>query len=390
MDITHLKIVEEDKILSPVQKEFNRLNAQIEKIRKDIEILPAKIKIIRDFQFERLNPVKERQQKLKIEFLKKLDFMYETTKLTSNQKEDLANIILEDASELKITMLHHPDIGEIKEIHDKYSKVLYTEKELNEMKADEKGMLKSISEVFFGLDMEGFEDVPEDEYEDFFRQKVDEKITEEQEEQEYWKANQQNFGSKTKKNAAQQKRDEEKKAESDVSLKTLREVYTDLVKKLHPDREKDEKLRLEKTEQLKLVTEAYERKDLATLLVMQIQWLQHTGKDPKKQPDDVLARYNRVLKMHITKLEQEFRELLRRPLPFDNNFESFHMLKKTERAIRNALARQEREMKMELDYNESRFVRIHKVSGLKQYIMERVAEVDMDDLFLDMFSSGRF
>jgi len=141
---------------------------------------------------------------------------------------------------------------------------------------------------------------------------------------------------------------------------------------------------------LKLVTEAYERKDLATLLVMQIQWLQHTGKDPKKQPDDVLARYNRVLKMHITKLEQEFRELLRRPLPFDNNFESFHMLKKTERAIRNALARQEREMKMELDYNESRFVRIHKVSGLKQYIMERVAEVDMDDLFLDMFSSGRF
>ena len=392
MNIARLKISEKEKVLSPVQKEFNRLNAQIEKIRNDIEKIPVKINIIRDFQFERLNPVVEQQKNLKIEFFKRLDFMYETCKLTPNQKEDLASIILEDVNYLiGLEMPHHPNISEVKEIQDKYSKILYTDKELEQMKTEEKDMLKSVSEMFFGLDMEGFEDVSEEEYADFFQQKMGERIAEEQEEQEFWEAQQQNVRRKTKKNAAQQKRDEEKKAESDASLKTLREVFTDLVKKLHPDREKNEKLRLKKTEQMKQVTEAYERKDLATLLVMQIKWLQQTGKDPQKQPDNVLARYNRVLKMHIKTLEQEYRELLRRPLPFDSDLEAYYLLSRPERGIRKILARREREMKMELARQEERFVRIHKVSGLKQFIKERVDEDDMDHLLFDlMVNGGRF
>jgi hypothetical protein len=255
------------------------------------------------------------------------------------------------------------------------------------MKSNEKDMLKSVSELFFGFDMDGFEDVPEDEYNDFFRKKVEKMMTDEQEEWEELEEmkRQRNTNRKSKKTAAQKQREKVKKEETDASLKTLREVYTDLVKKLHPDREKDEKLRIEKTEQMKQITEAYEKKDLATLLIMQIKWLQHTDKDPKQQSDEVLARYNRLLKMNIKKLEDEYLELIHRPLPFESDFnagiDAFRMLHNAERTVRNHLASYETRMKRKLASEEGNFAIIHTVNGLKRYIKSRVEEDRFDDWF---------
>jgi hypothetical protein len=387
MNITHLKLAEDEKILNPVQKEFNRLNAKIEKIRNDIEKIPAKIDIIRNFQIERLNPIRERHQILKFEFLKKLNYMYDTTKLTLQQKETLANIILEDAGAFSMEMQEHPDIDAVKEIHDKYTKILYSEEEAEQMRNEEKDILKSMSETFFGLDMDGFDELDENEYEDFFRKKMEEKISKEHEEFEEFKQRQNSKKHKSKKTPAQQQKEDAKKMETDASLKTLREVYTDLVKKLHPDREKDEKLRFEKTEQMKQITEAYEKKDLATLLIMQINWLQHTDKDPRQQPDDVLARYNNVLKMHIKKLEQEYAELIHRPLPFDSGFahiDTFRLLSVSERTMQNYLASHERNMNKELAHEETGFANIHTINGLKRYIKKREEENGLDDFFMQM------
>jgi hypothetical protein len=139
---------------------------------------------------------------------------------------------------------------------------------------------------------------------------------------------------------------------------------------------------------MKQITEAYDRKDLATLLIMQIKWLQHTDKDPKQQTDDVLARYNRVLKMHIKKLEQEYLELINRPLPFDTELapmESFRMLRVSDRTMQNYLAGYERDMYRKLVYEENDFANIHTKSGLKKYINKRVADTRLEDFFMNIF-----
>ena len=379
MNITHLKIDTEKTILSPVQKEFNRLNEKIEKIRKDIERIPVKIDVIRKFQFEKLAPLTKKREAVWFQTIKKLDEMFETAKLTHNQRENLANIILEHASSFRVDVPEeNENFGEVGAIHQKYTDILYDEDELDDMKSAETEMLKSMSENLFGIDMDGFEDVPEEEREDFIRQKMEEKMNNEEDAQEW------GFGRRRKKEktAAQQQREAAQKTETDASLKTLREVYTDLVKKLHPDREKDETLRIEKTELMKQITEAYEKKDLATLLVMQIKWLQHTDKDPKQQPDDVLKRYNNVLKMHIKKLEDEYYKLLGSPLPFETDFNTMFMLRRNEKVIQKELAEYEREMLMRFEQEEGDLYWIQTISGLKQYIKQKVAEQNM---FVDFF-----
>jgi hypothetical protein len=374
MNITHIKFDKEKTIINPVQKEFNRLNEKIEKIRKDIERIPGKIDIIRKFQFEKLAPLTKEREAVWFKTVKKLDEQFDTVKLTNNQRENLANIILEEASIFRMNVNEeNENLSEVSSIHQKYTDILYEEDELDDLKSYETEMLKSMSEDLFGLDMDGFEDVPEEEREDFLRQKMEEKMNRDEESKE-WK---QSRKKRKKKTTAQQQREADQKAETDASLKTLREIYTDLVKKLHPDREKDETIRIEKTELMKQIIEAYEKKDLATLLVMQIKWLQHTDKDPKQQPDDVLKRYNNVLKIHIKKLEEEYNKLLGSPLPFETDFYSLFLLDKNEKALQKYLAEYEQELLMRFDQECGSLYWIQSVSGLKQYIRQKVEEQDM-------------
>ena len=389
MNIAHLKIAKEEKLLNPVQKEFNRLNDRIKKIKNDIEKISVKTDIIRNFQLERMVPLKKQWFKMRFKTIKKMDDLYRSANLTRMQKENLANIILEDASTFRIDA--PPDftgIAEIDDIHEKYSKLLYSEDELKELETNELDSLKALAQDMLGIDIDGIENIPQEEYQDFFRRKVEEKMSAKMNNQDAWEHWQRRENPrKSKKTAAQQLKEDAKKAEIEASLKTLREVYFDLVKKLHPDHEKDETLRLEKTEQMKLVIEAYEKKDLASLLVMQIKWLQYTDKDPEQQPDEVLAKYNKVLKMHIKNLEGEYNTLCFCSLPFDTDFETFGLLRKNEKALLNSLAEYERYMKHDIRVAKSLLMQIGTPAGLNRHIQEREEEEEIDHLFMEIFSA---
>ena len=376
MNIAHLKIKEEKKLLSPVQKEFNRLNGKIERIKKNIEQIPVKINIIRTFQLEKLNPIKEKILQMQLEFIQKLDSMYDTTKLNTMQKEALALYIMEISDELLLEDIDSKTIDLLNDIYEKYNKITYSEKELEEMKTEENEMVKAMSEMLFGFDIN---DLSEDEAEDLLQKKMEEMLNQYDEEWEQHNKRKQNSRHNSKRAAAQQKREMEKKAEENATIKTLREIYTDLVKKLHPDLETDEKLRIEKTEQMKQITEAYENKDLATLLVMQINWLQNTDKNPQNQPDDVLAKYNKVLKMHIKKLEQEYNELIRSPFPFETDINPFGMLGATEIIIRKVLEGYEYKMNMKLKEEKLQLKKIGSSAGLKKLLSELYDDDNLDD-----------
>lgn len=89
-----------------------------------------------------------------------------------------------------------------------------------------------------------------------------------------------------------------------VATQAVRAVYRDLVKALHPDRERDEAEKTRKTALLQQVTAAYERNELLTLLRLQ---LELNGLDPahlETLADAQLVPYNQLLREQVRELEQ--------------------------------------------------------------------------------------
>ena len=111
------------------------------------------------------------------------------------------------------------------------------------------------------------------------------------------------------------KREIEKEIQAEKTWKSIRGIYLELVKELHPDKEADETQRLLKEERMKQLTKAYQEKDLASLLRMQINWLEESAKEPIDQTDDVLKQYNKVLQAQVDRLEQEYDLLCNAPFP---------------------------------------------------------------------------
>lgn len=89
------------------------------------------------------------------------------------------------------------------------------------------------------------------------------------------------------------------------TTRSVRNVYTDLVKAFHPDRELDDEEKLRKTEIMKAVTEAYQRNNLMELLRLQIDFNQIDQSQLENLDKAQLNYYNKVLSEQLEELETE-------------------------------------------------------------------------------------
>ena len=113
-----------------------------------------------------------------------------------------------------------------------------------------------------------------------------------------------------KRKASIPKKSKKQQEAEEAMNKPLRQIYTSLVKMLHPDSEQDEELKLKKTEIMKDVTEAYEKADLFKLLSLQ---MEHgvVGDDKLSTVDDsILKIYVKILKQKKEELNNEYRSYL--------------------------------------------------------------------------------
>lgn len=101
--------------------------------------------------------------------------------------------------------------------------------------------------------------------------------------------------------AAQAKREQ---AEREVS-QSVREVYRKLASALHPDRETDPQARERKTALMQRVNQAYEARDLLTLLTLQIEIEQISATDLAALPERRITHYNQVLTEQCDELREE-------------------------------------------------------------------------------------
>ncbi len=99
---------------------------------------------------------------------------------------------------------------------------------------------------------------------------------------------------------------EEKRLTAQASVKkTTKQIYLDLVRHFHPDKEQDEQKRVEKTEIMKQITVAYEADDHLRLLELQMNLLAARNNAFADFDNLQLKYFNQTLQKQVQELEQE-------------------------------------------------------------------------------------
>lgn len=289
------------KKLSGAQTSFNRLNKKIAKLKMIIDELPQREHVIKKYFDENSFCLFEQEAQLTDELLCNLDRVYKTARLTQKEKLYLPELILDECEHLDDLPFDEKRREALEAIRQDYIQISTG---LSQEEIHKQG-LESMLSFCEMLGLTPTEDMKNAKNPEEFFQAVYEakKLVDEQENQN---------PSKKKKLS---KREIEKEIQAEKTWKSIRGIYLELVKELHPDKEVDETQQLLKEERMKQLTKAYQEKDLASLLRMQINWLEESAKEPIDQTDDVLKQYNKVLQAQVDRLEQEYDLLCNVPFP---------------------------------------------------------------------------
>lgn len=269
--------------LSKAQKSFNNLIQQIEKKRALLAEWQAAILRYQKKHASEMAPLIEDSNKLRMEFVRKLDLAVGQKGLSKTDRHMIADIIIEVSGDL----LSQRDDAELKAIYNRHSR-----SDFDSDQAAYSDGLKSIFEDELGMTLG--DDVDMSSPEDILRHL-----------QAQFEAGQQESSRQTKKSARQQAREAKLEAEAKQASQSIREVFRKLTSALHPDREPDPQERERKTALMQRANQAYEKNDLLKLLELQLE-LEHIDQNALDNlGEDRLKHYNKVLKEQLGELEQE-------------------------------------------------------------------------------------
>ena len=291
------------QVLSKNQQLFNKLIKKIETLEKQlVETKDLAFELTIAFSKE-IVPVEKKLGKAYFEFAMVLDSYVQNIKLTKKQSIDFDEHIIN----LFNNALTYAEPDEQQEaLFDKYSDLSYRET-LEIEKIDLFEQFRGYMEDEMGVDVGEMDfDITNEaearEYAEKLKEKFEQKNLEDEEKEQNKK--------KTKKQIEQEQK---QKLEAELSTKSLRSIYISLAKLLHPDTETDEELKSDKTELMKKVTVAYDQKDLATLLKLEIEWVHRTSDNLQELTDEKLKLYNKVLSEQVEDLNQEIFQLKMNP-----------------------------------------------------------------------------
>jgi len=291
------------QVLSKSQQTFNKLIEKIETLEKQlVETKDLAFELTIAFSKE-IVPVEKKLGKAYFEFAMVLDSYVQNIKLTKKQSIDFDEHIIN----LFNNALTYAEPDEQQEaLFDKYSDLSYRETlEIEKLDLFEqfRGYMEDEMGVDVGeMDFDITNEAEAREYAEKLKEKFEQKNLEDEEKEQNKK--------KTKKQIEQEQK---QKLEAELSTKSLRSIYISLAKLLHPDTETDEELKSDKTELMKKVTVAYDQKDLATLLKLEIEWVHRTSDNLQELTDEKLKLYNKVLSEQVEDLNQEIFQLKMNP-----------------------------------------------------------------------------
>lgn len=280
--------------LGPAQKQFNQLLAKIEASKGALLRMQGLLAEYAPERARRIGPLEAQIVKLHGELAIFLDQRLQQPKgLSKKMQQDIAQLVLALSEDLVSRDLADPAILEIYERYSPDAEELDSEDDEDDISA----MQEMLSKIF-GME---FDPNDVDSPEDFLEAAME-------------KARAQREAAKdahAAKRASRKKTPREKKQDQEAldTDKVVREIYRKLASALHPDREPDPEERARKAALMAQVNAANDRRDLLTLLQLQLQIEQINPGDVAAMADEKLRHFNRVLKEQEQSLRLEQQQL---------------------------------------------------------------------------------
>jgi hypothetical protein len=302
------------KELTKIQKLFNTKSNKVKSLKEEINLVEAAIPIIKQRIHEELSPIRVEIAKNQAAIIILLDQAYHHKNINKNEKEKIKSFITNHTMVLIDRFKHENLIP----IFNKYSEDSYEEI----IAAGAKEGKKMAEQMFKNMGMDiNFDDIDFTDI-DAAMQEITEKFAEDIEEVKEKIANaeeEKEKNAKKRRKSPQELAHEKLKEQQSVAMaKTLKELYTQLVKEFHPDKELDIEKKAINTEIMKQITAAYESKDFFALLKLQLEYEQRDAKSFDDLPEEKLKHFIKILDDQIKDLKDEL-EMLKNPpmLPRD-------------------------------------------------------------------------
>jgi len=296
-----LKIISRGaKPLTKNQKLFNSLTSRIEKLEKEIITEQEKLSKLLEVHNKSITPLENKVAHSKLKLAMTLAKTTEINKFTKKQTNAIVAAIVDLCDDAFNEIEPTP---EEEAFYDKWSKVPF-KVDIGIQKEFIKEDFADFMSQMFGMDVDT--DELDGSAESFARRK--EKLR-----NQFEQAQEQKKEQNHKKSKKQEAREIAQKEKEEIKNKSLRSIYIALVKILHPDTETDPSVKAEKDELMKKVTVAYDKKDLSTLLKLEMEWVHNTSEHLEKLTEDKLKIYIAALRQQATELQNEIFSLYYHP-----------------------------------------------------------------------------
>jgi len=282
---------ENSAVLTKLQKQFNTNIQKIDRLKSEIRFVKTEMDQIQVKITSEIFPLEKKLIAVQVKETIYLDALFQQNIFKKRDNDTLSEMIFERISEL----INRTDSPELEDIFTRHNDGISFEEANEEANKKASETLKDSFSSIFGMKFDDDADFsnPEKLQEFLNQQEATDKA-----EYEARKANK-------KKTAKQIEKEEKQRQEAKNLNKTSRQIYMELVKAFHPDREKDELEKERKTLLMHRITEANEKDDLFELLRLRLELL---GTDFEHSNDESLKYYVKLLIQQVAELEQELAE----------------------------------------------------------------------------------
>ena len=286
-----------DKTLNKEQKRFNKLVEKISGLRMNIIQAKELDLELRQLGDKLIKPLEEALYQAHRTWIFTLHLNPGKSKLPKKLVGKFDQVMVDEITQILSTTLSDGDL----ELHELFTYYDGDSRSFADFKAEsdahEKAMTAEMMFAMFGIDIE-----PEDlDNPEAFRKKINAQQAASKEAEQAAAEAKATRKKSTVETAAEEKR---RAAQAAVS-KTAKQIYLDLVRHFHPDKEQDDDKRTEKTEIMQEVIAAYQADDHLRLLELQMKLLKSRENVFENFDNAQLKYFNQTLEKQVSELENE-------------------------------------------------------------------------------------
>jgi len=290
--------------LTPAQRTFNRLVAQVEKLREKLERETRRLDASLQYHAEHLHPRLQRISAVRKDLIRGLARFLDDRQLTKKQRELLRMAI---ADQLETVALEGASIDEddLRRIFSRVHGMRYEDaarEELDQVRSEMEFVFSDL-----GVDVD-FSDLSPDTTEEELAARMARVAA-----QLRAKSSELPPEEERPRSKKQRERDERARQAEEARKKGIAAIYKQLARVLHPDLEPDPERRERKLAFMQELTAAYRANDLHTLLRLELTWIEREERNLDRLTEAKLAIYNQVLRDQVTELKDEIDNLKYHP-----------------------------------------------------------------------------